>query len=73
MTGTEVKALRASLKLSQPKFATLVKASPTTVSRWERGLAQPSQLALEAIQRNAMPNPVDVPKPATLLSPRTRS
>ena len=73
MTGSEIKALRTRLKMSQPKFATLVKASPTTVSRWERGLAQPSQMALEAIQRNAMPNSVDVPEPATLLSPRTRS
>ena len=46
----DVKGLRERLGLSQPDFAALLGIDPITVSRWERGVAKPSRLALGRLE-----------------------
>jgi len=51
-----VRELRERLGLTQETFAREVGVSAMTISRWERGLAGPTQLArkqLEALERRA--------------------
>ena len=40
--ATQVTALRVSLKINQAELARTLECSAMTVSRWERGLLQPS-------------------------------
>lgn len=50
-TGPEaVKRIRMSVGLTQEKFAHEVGVTTTTVNRWERGHAAPSELAWRAIR-----------------------
>ncbi len=42
MTPAEVTALRGGLSLTQEQFASLLGVHSLTVSKWERGLLQPS-------------------------------
>ena len=54
--GTRVKALRKSMRASQPAFAEMIGVSPITVSRWENGQNEPGDLAwarILAIQAEA--------------------
>lgn len=51
MSPIEIKAIRIKSTLSQEAFARLVGVTLQTVSRWERGLAKPSPLALEKIKQ----------------------
>lgn len=46
MTGTQLKALRARLDLSQVAFAARYHIDVQTVSRWEQGVRHPSGPAL---------------------------
>lgn len=45
MHGAALKSLRRSLGVSQAELALLVGSHPMTVSRWERGRAQPGEHA----------------------------
>ncbi|MDB9315609.1 helix-turn-helix domain-containing protein [Spirulina sp. CS-785/01] len=45
-----IKELRERLQLSQESLAQQLGVSFQTVSRWERGLAKPSRLALKVLQ-----------------------
>ena len=49
MDATEIKALRKALGLSQERMAQAIGVSFMAVSRWERGLAKPSRLAMEKL------------------------
>ena len=49
-TAQRVRRLRKRLKLSQPTFAAKVGVAEMTVSRWERGRARPSKLALARLR-----------------------
>jgi putative transcriptional regulator len=42
MERTEVKATREALGLNQPLFAQLMGVHPITVSKWERGVTEPT-------------------------------
>ncbi len=42
MTGSETRAIRDQLGLTQPQLAQLLGVHPLTVSKWERGLLIPS-------------------------------
>jgi DNA-binding transcriptional regulator YiaG len=42
--------MRSRIKLSQEKFAAKIGVSFPTVSRWEKGRARPSQLAMQRIE-----------------------
>lgn len=46
----DIKKLRQKLALTQVEFAALVGVDPITISRWERGLAEPSKLALRELR-----------------------
>src|SRR3954467_1002569 len=54
-----IKALRRTLGLKQPEFAALVGVSPITISRWENGQNDPTDLAWarieELAERRAVP------------------
>lgn len=50
MKSEEIKKIRSSLELSQEALAHLVGVSVQTVNRWERGLFNPSRLAVEKIK-----------------------
>lgn len=45
------KELRLKLGLSQEKFAQKLGVSISSVSRWERGISRPSQLAERRLNR----------------------
>lgn len=45
-----VKEMRSRIKLSQEKFAAKIGVSFPTVSRWEKGRAKPSPLAMQKIE-----------------------
>jgi len=51
MTKQEIKQVRQKLGMSQQKFATKLGVGMMTVSRWERGIAKPSPLALEKLHK----------------------
>ncbi len=55
-----IKALRRSMGLKQPEFAALVGVSPITISRWENGQNDPTELGWTRIEELAgmEPNPV---------------
>jgi len=41
LNGDEIKFLRSALGLTPAKFAKLIHRAPSTVTRWERGIATP--------------------------------
>lgn len=47
---SRIKALRQSIGLRQPEFAALVGVSPITISRWENGQNDPTELAWARIE-----------------------
>ena len=47
--GHVIRVLRQALKMSQGEFARALGWVPSTISRWERGQAPPSRLALKTI------------------------
>ena len=51
MINFEIKQARQKLGMSQQKFATKLGVGMMTVSRWERGIAKPSPLALEKLHK----------------------
>ncbi len=46
----DIKEIRVNLGLSQEALARILGVSLQTVSRWERGLSKPSQMAIKNIQ-----------------------
>jgi DNA-binding transcriptional regulator YiaG len=50
MEAKEIKALRESLGISQQEMSTRLGVSLMTISRWERGISIPSNLAGEKLQ-----------------------
>lgn len=46
-----IKELREKLKLTQEEFAQKIGVSWVTISNWERGLFNPSRLAIEKIKQ----------------------
>ena len=56
MSGTEVRRIRRSLRLSQAAFARLLRVTPLTVSRWERDdvrVTDPMALLIELAAEKA--------------------
>lgn len=51
MTKEELRDLRRQLKLSQAELGQLVGAHPMTVSKWERGVLQPSPYQVALLNR----------------------
>ena len=51
LVANQLKALRSRRGLTQTDLAKLLGVSFASVSRWENGLAAPSRLAVEQIQR----------------------
>jgi len=51
MTPDEIKALRASMRLTQPAFAARVGCALRTLAAWEAGTRQPRGLYLAALER----------------------
>ena len=47
--GRVIRMLREGLDMSQAEFARALDWSPSTISAWERGRAQPSRLAFKVI------------------------
>ena len=45
-----VRKIRRQLKLTQAQLASKLGVTPTSVSRWERGLAEPTQLSVESLE-----------------------
>ena len=45
-----IKTLRRGMRLKQPEFAALVGVSPITISRWENGQNDPTELAWARIE-----------------------
>lgn len=45
----EIKSTRKDLGLTQDEFARVLGVHTVTVSRWERGTAEPSQMAINFI------------------------
>lgn len=54
-TAEEVKAIRAKLHMSQPRFSKLVNVSYKTVQSWEQGTRHPSQSSARLLQFIADP------------------
>jgi len=42
MTASDIQSIRVALRLNQLQFAQLLGVHPITVSKWERGLAVPT-------------------------------
>ena len=51
MTKEEIKDLRSRLKLTQPELAYKLDVAPMTVSRWERGVSEPSKIFIKLMQK----------------------
>ena len=49
MTPQKIRAIRNSLKASQPLFALLLNVSPKAVQSWEQGLRHPRAAALKLL------------------------
>jgi len=71
MTGSEVKALRLNLSMTQEDLAHELGVTVSTVNRWENGHTRPSRLATAGLDRlvadrEAAPRPSfeSVPEPA---------
>ena len=47
----DIKRLRGALGMTQEEIARALGVSWITVSRWERGVSQPSSLAFQQLQR----------------------
>ncbi len=45
----QIKALRESLRVSQPVFARYLNTSESTVEKWETGAKKPSGMALKLL------------------------
>jgi putative transcriptional regulator len=45
----EIKTIRVRIRMSQPVFARLINASPSTVQKWESGEKHPSGIALKML------------------------
>ena len=45
----QIKALRESLRVSQPVFARYLNTSESTIEKWETGAKQPSGMALKLL------------------------
>jgi len=50
-TAQEIRALRASLDVSQAVFAELVAVSPALVAQWESGIRQPAPIARRLLDK----------------------
>ncbi len=50
MAPQQIKAVRKSLRVSQPKFAALLNVSTQAVRSWEQGLRRPRAAALRLLQ-----------------------
>lgn len=48
-TPAEIRAIRKGARMSQAAFARLIRVSPATPGRWERGESRPRGLQLEAL------------------------
>ena len=53
MYANDIKQLRLKLKLTQEALARKLDVTSQSVSRWERGLFQPTSLALRALNKLA--------------------
>lgn len=79
MDVAEIKVLREALGLSQEQLARHLGVSFMTISRWERGLAKPSPLAMEKLDRmrgeweNELSPEDIIPKKGELIFPRKSS
>ena len=51
MTKEQIRELREALGYSQVDFAVALGTTPTSISRWERGIRAPSRLAAHALKR----------------------
>jgi len=51
MTPQEIKNLRSELKLTQQELAYILKTTPVTVSRWERGESKPSKIFISEMKK----------------------
>lgn len=51
MKPIEVQQVREKLRLTQAQFGQLLGVHPMTVSKWERGVAQPTPYQLALIQQ----------------------
>lgn len=49
MDGSEIRALRKQLSLTQEEFAHEIGVTFATVNRWENGKSKPSRLALRIL------------------------
>ena len=49
MDGSEIRALRKQLDLTQEEFAHEIGVTFATVNRWENGKSKPSRLALKIL------------------------
>jgi len=48
-----IQAIRKSIPLSQNQLSRMLNVTPTTISRWERGISIPSPLHLIKLQAHA--------------------
>lgn len=51
MTSNQIKKLRERLKLTQPELAYKLQIAPMTVSRWERGISNPSKIFITQMKK----------------------
>ena len=51
MDGKRLKQTRIEMKMSQEDFSRFLGVSYQTLSRWERGICDPSRLATEKVER----------------------
>ena len=49
LSREEIKRIRLSLNLSQPRFAALLNARPNTVESWEQGVRRPHGTTLKLL------------------------
>ena len=79
MTNSNIKNLRQELGLSQEQLARYLGVSFMTVSRWERGQAKPSQLAMEKLTQlqnewsDSLSSEIITPEKLELVFPRRSS
>lgn len=51
MKADQIKQLRERLKLTQPELAYKLQIAPMTVSRWERGVSNPSKVFVTQMKK----------------------
>lgn len=49
-----LKSYRKRIMISQEKLATILNVSMVTVSRWERGVSKPSQMAMKTLVKKGV-------------------